>query len=147
MSYHNMLNATYIINVISLGMLLMSACKKHSHLSQSDHLQLRRTSISGSKSGVIDQTRDHVQDAQRPKTYMFKSAVKGDLACYVELISLSTQEVEHYDSGFEWCERPELVGQKVIATFHLITVNDCDSLEPCGRSRETLGLKGLRIIE
>lgn len=133
-----MLTITHYIKIICLAVLLVSGCAPYAHLNQSTPTKPRRLATLDSASEMT---------APQPKTYMFKSAIQGDLACYVELLSLSTQKVEHYDSGFEWCEMPELVGQKIIATFHLITVNECSSIEPCARSREVLGLKEVRIID
>jgi len=80
-------------------------------------------------------------------TYVFESVNQGDLACYVTLLNTSTQKLEHYDSEFDWCHKPELFGQKIKVTFHKIMINDCESIEPCGRSREVVSLKSAQIVD
>jgi hypothetical protein len=61
--------------------------------------------------------------------------VNGDLMCYVDLVD--EQGVErHLGADFEVCaDETQFLGQKVYLTYGELPVNDCQSIEPCGKTR------------
>ena len=62
-------------------------------------------------------------------------------------VNIATQQVAHYDSGFEWCDKPDLVGQTIIATFHTSLIDRFSSIEPCDRLLETVSLQKAQILK
>ena len=128
--------------LISLGLFIGTACMSQRNatmkVTNGSHLDPDHITVIN---------RDDRSTEQRQDTYIFKSAVQGDLACYVELMNIATQKVEHYDSEFEWCDKPDMIGQTIVATFHTIFIDHCGSIEPCGRSQKTVSLQKAQILE
>jgi hypothetical protein len=62
------------------------------------------------------------------------SVVNGDLMCY---ITIDTENGRFSDLGasFNLCQQ-EWVGQKVSVSVKLTRVNDCQSTEPCGKTKD-----------
>ncbi len=62
--------------------------------------------------------------------------VNGDLMCYVTLVD---QENVSYQLGatFEICEETaQFIDQAVQVSYETIAVHDCESAEPCGKTRQ-----------
>ena len=135
------------LSQLTLVIFFSSACVPQQYTLIAPNLSMEHEREQMAGQDHLDQERGQQGRSQHRDTYIIKSVVQGDLACYVELLNVATQEAEHYDSAFEWCERPSLVGQNIIATFHTITVTDCESIEPCGKSRETMSLKTVQVID
>jgi hypothetical protein len=58
----------------------------------------------------------------------------GDLMCYVELID--TRGKQHMlGADFDICQQTKLLNKQVKLTYKRGKVNDCQSAEPCGKSR------------
>ena len=138
------------------GLLIGIGCAQEEPASSSLELTDQRSSLKlSSNTGIFhkkspkphDSLHSPHTDEHKRSTYIFESAEQGDLACYVTLLNTSTQKLEHYDSEFEWCHRPKLIGQTIKATFQQITVNDCESIEPCGQSGTTVSLRSAHIVE
>jgi hypothetical protein len=62
------------------------------------------------------------------------SLTNGDLMCYVKL---EDQRGVRHDLGadFELCNNNKFLNQKVSLTYKRTQVSDCQSAEPCGKSR------------
>ena len=61
--------------------------------------------------------------------------VNGDLMCYVTLVDENNIEHE-VGATFEICENPDrFLNQKVRLSYERVPVNDCESAEPCGKTR------------
>ena len=72
----------------------------------------------------------------QPKVATVERMVNGDLMCYVTLVD--ERGIKHQDVGatFEICENKNtLLNQKVNLVYDKVRVNDCQSAEPCGRTR------------
>jgi hypothetical protein len=58
---------------------------------------------------------------------------RGDLMCYVDLISRGKKH--HIGADFAICERTQFLNRQVKLTYKLIPVNDCKSSnQPCGKT-------------
>ncbi|OUL33663.1 hypothetical protein BV372_15660 [Nostoc sp. T09] len=72
----------------------------------------------------------------QPKIGTVKEIVNGDLKCYVTLVD--EKGVKHnLGATFEVCEKPEtLLNKKVSLDYKIESVSDCQSAEPCGKSKK-----------
>ncbi len=71
-----------------------------------------------------------------PETATLMELVQGDIMCYATLVDEAGTE---YNVGatFEICDQEaELLNQKVRLVYSVENVNDCESNEPCGKTRE-----------
>ncbi|HLP88096.1 MAG TPA: hypothetical protein VK184_05755 [Nostocaceae cyanobacterium] len=71
----------------------------------------------------------------QPKIGTIKELVSGDLKCYVTLVDENGQE-HNLGATFEVCEQQTLVNKKVSLSYSLENVSDCESAEPCGKTRQ-----------
>ncbi|MBW4549161.1 MAG: hypothetical protein KME25_32870 [Symplocastrum torsivum CPER-KK1] len=84
-------------------------------------------------SHVAAQASDSVE---QPEVATVESMVGGDLMCYVTLVD--ENGIRHQDVGatFEMCENQEtFLNKKVNLAYEEVQVNDCQSAEPCGKTR------------
>ncbi|BAQ63886.1 hypothetical protein [Geminocystis sp. NIES-3709] len=73
--------------------------------------------------------------------------VNGDLICYATLIDDNGQE-STMGASFEICEKPDqYLNKKVKLTYELANINDCESNEPCGKTRQELIIIEMETIE
>jgi hypothetical protein len=57
----------------------------------------------------------------------------GDLMCYVEINTRS--KMYQLGADFDICNQTKLLNQQVRLTYQRSKVNDCQSSEPCGKTR------------
>ena len=57
----------------------------------------------------------------------------GDLMCYVDIRSAGKKY--HLGADFSICNQSKFINQQVQLTYKSSKVNDCQSSEPCGKSR------------
>ncbi|MBD2578238.1 hypothetical protein [Oscillatoria sp. FACHB-1406] len=99
--------------------------------------------IVGASSGLLSSIAIDSAHAQNSSNYPRLGTITelqvGDIMCYATVVSDSNQT---YNIGatFEICERAsEILNQRVNLTYNKLSVNDCQSIEPCGKTRlETL---------
>jgi hypothetical protein len=60
--------------------------------------------------------------------------INGDLMCYVDVIDARGKK---YNLGayFEICQQSQFLNKRVQLTYKRGNVNDCQSAEPCGKTR------------
>lgn len=76
-----------------------------------------------------------------------KELVNGDLMCYVTLIDENGEE-NIIGASFEICEQSEkFLDKKVNLTYELANINDCQSNEPCGKTRQEFIIIKMDSIE
>jgi len=79
-------------------------------------------------------------------TGTIKSLVNGDLMCYVTLIDKNGKE-NILGASFEICEQENLyLNNEVKLTYELANINDCQSNEPCGKTRQESIITAIEII-
>lgn len=74
--------------------------------------------------------------ANLPKTGIVKTITNGDLLCYISLVDDKGKQHE-LGADFGICgQEKAYLNKKVRLTYGLANVNDCQSAEPCGKSRQ-----------
>lgn len=72
----------------------------------------------------------------QPQIGTVKEMVNGDLKCYVTLVDEKGTE-HNLGATFEVCEKPETyLNKKVSLTYKIESVSDCQSAEPCGKTKK-----------
>jgi hypothetical protein len=80
-----------------------------------------------------------------PLTGKVTKLTLGDLMCYVDLID--SQGKKHtIGAGFGICDRTELLNKRVRLTYKRVRVNDCQSSEPCGKTRLTNAIVKMTLV-
>lgn len=73
--------------------------------------------------------------------------VTGDLMCYLT-IQDENGETDIVGAGFEFCAEPEeYLNQKANFSYSMETVNDCQNIEPCGKTREAKIITEIEIVD
>lgn len=61
--------------------------------------------------------------------------VMGDLKCYVTLLDMNNVSHE-LGATFEVCNNQSVLNRSVDLSYQTVSVNDCQSNEPCGKTRQ-----------
>ena len=73
----------------------------------------------------------------RPKIATVKSMTNGDIMCYVTLVDRQGKKYRDVGALFEICEKEKtFLNKKVRLSYRKVSVNDCQSAEPCGKTRQ-----------
>ncbi len=114
---------TIAIAICSLGM-----------TSYSNAQQLTSKAVQADIQVKTDQTKQ--TSREQPKVGTVKSMVTGDLMCYLTLVD--ENNVEHQvGADFDICvNKNTYLNRKVRLSYKLVSINDCQSAEPCGRTRK-----------
>ncbi|MDJ0675737.1 MAG: hypothetical protein QNJ36_10215 [Calothrix sp. MO_167.B42] len=82
-----------------------------------------------------NKTNNKSHTSNKPKVATIKNMITGDLKCYLTLVDEKNTERE-IGATFEVCEkRDKLLNKKVNLKYKDIKVNDCESAEPCGKTK------------
>ncbi|MBW4645556.1 MAG: hypothetical protein KME23_21650 [Goleter apudmare HA4340-LM2] len=83
---------------------------------------------------------------KEPKTGTIKEMVNGDLKCYVTLVDENGKQ-HNLGASFDVCAQPKtLVNKKVSLSYSIESVSDCQSAEPCGKSKKELLITKIEIL-
>jgi hypothetical protein len=69
----------------------------------------------------------------------------GDLMCYVDLVDAGGKKYS-LGADFSICDRSEFLNQQVRLTYKKIKVSDCQSAEPCGKSKLKNAIVKMRLV-
>jgi hypothetical protein len=84
--------------------------------------------------------------APLPTSGTILKMTNGDLMCYLELKDSKGKE-QQVGAIFEICEQSQkFLNKKVTLTYKKIRVNDCQSAEPCGKTRKEMLVVKLKLI-
>lgn len=84
---------------------------------------------------VSQPKQDNVVTDLEPEIGTIKAIQSGDLLCYVTFIDETGKERTE-GATFELCEKPEqYLNQRLRLVYGVRNVNDCESNEPCGKTR------------
>lgn len=73
--------------------------------------------------------------------------VTGDLMCYLT-VQDQQGKTDIVGASFEFCAEPEnYLNQKVNFSYSMAKVNDCQSIEPCGKTREVKMITDIEIVD
>ncbi|MDB9453809.1 hypothetical protein [Dolichospermum circinale] len=82
---------------------------------------------------------------QQPKEGRVKEIVNGDLMCYVTLVD--NKGIQHnVGASFEICDEKKFLNKKVRVTYKVESVNDCQSAEPCGKTRKQSIITKMEVV-
>ncbi|AFZ55713.1 hypothetical protein H6G54_21760 [Anabaena cylindrica FACHB-243] len=83
---------------------------------------------------------------QQPQIATVKELVNGDLLCYATLVD--EKGIEHQvGASFEICaEEAKFLNKKVRATYTIESVSDCESAEPCGKTRKESIITKMEVL-
>ena len=75
-----------------------------------------------------------------------KELVNGDLMCYVTLVD--KKGIEHnVGASFDICaDEKKFVNKKVRAVYEIKSVSDCQSAEPCGKTRKESIITKMEVV-
>jgi hypothetical protein len=82
-----------------------------------------------------DASQKSVTSTAFPTTGKLLKLVNGDLMCYVDLVDARGKKYHSLGAGFGICEQTKLLNKRVKLTYKRGNVSDCQSAEPCGKSR------------
>ena len=80
-----------------------------------------------------------------PSSGKLLNLVNGDLMCYVELVDTRGRKF-NLGATFEVCQQTKLLNKRVRLTYKMISVNDCKSAEPCGRTKREKAIVTIRLF-
>ncbi|MFQ4145430.1 hypothetical protein [Chlorogloeopsis sp. ULAP02] len=84
--------------------------------------------------------------SKQPTVGTVKSIQNGDLLCYVSLVDENGKE-HNVGADFEMCAQEKtFLNQKVRIYYEIASVSDCQSAEPCGKSRQESIITKMEII-
>ncbi|TAF04227.1 MAG: hypothetical protein EAZ77_15955 [Nostocales cyanobacterium] len=84
---------------------------------------------------------------KKPQIGTVKELVNGDLLCYVTLVDEQGQE-NRVGASFEICaEERKFLNKKVRVVFTIESVNDCESAEPCGKTRQESIITKMEVLD
>jgi hypothetical protein len=80
--------------------------------------------------------------AKLPRNGTVLNMTNGDIMCYIELRDVSGKK-QTIGADFELCIKPKkFLNRRVQITYQRVKVNDCESAEPCGKTRwETIAVR------
>ncbi|MGB7378513.1 MAG: hypothetical protein WA959_18380 [Rivularia sp. (in: cyanobacteria)] len=82
----------------------------------------------------------------QPKVGTIKEIVQGDLACYVTLIDEQGKE-HNINASFEICpQKEQFLNKKVKLSYEILNFNDCESIEPCGKTKKESAIVKMEVI-
>ncbi|MDZ8187797.1 MAG: hypothetical protein RMX96_23470 [Nostoc sp. ChiSLP02] len=124
--------------------------KSASQQNQSQHENTAITNQSNSKSTSANKanldnqkpTNNSVASEQtaikndNPSFGTIKDMQNGDLKCYVTLADRNGKLYESIGATFDVCEPDKYVNKNVNLFYDLENVNDCQSAEPCGKTKQ-----------
>ncbi len=94
----------------------------------------------------VDSNKSEKKEGKKPKIGTVKKLVNGDLMCYVTLVDKKGTE-HNVGATFEICEQDKkFVDKKVRLVYEIQSVNDCESAEPCGKTRQESLITKMEVI-
>ncbi|WP_414529875.1 hypothetical protein [Nodularia chucula] len=82
----------------------------------------------------------------QPTTGTVKELVTGDIICYATIVDEQGKE-HRVGASFEICaESAKYLNKKVRASYEIASLNDCESIEPCGKTRQESIISQMEIL-
>lgn len=87
------------------------------------------------------------QPANKPAIATIKGVQNGDNLCYVRAVGTNGRVYQNLGATFDICSNSKAyLNRKVKLTYGRVKVNDCQSAEPCGKSRLVTVITGMRRV-
>lgn len=98
------------------------------------------------KNPVKNVSKNLVAGKGQPKIGTIKRIEQGDLACYVNLIDEKGKE-HNISADFEICaDKEKFINKKVKLSYDILNFNDCQSNEPCGKTKKESAIVKMEVI-
>ncbi|MEA5583586.1 hypothetical protein VB620_19865 [Nodularia harveyana UHCC-0300] len=82
-----------------------------------------------------------------PEVVTVKELVTGDISCYATIVDEQGKE-KNVGASFEICaDADKYLNKKVRASYEIASLNDCESIEPCGKTRQESIISEMEILE
>lgn len=86
------------------------------------------------------------QKVQRPTTAKVTGLTNGDLACYVDLVDTRGKSY-NIVGNFDLCSKQKTyLNKRVRLTYGKARINNCQSAEPCGKTRVVTAITRMQVI-
>lgn len=83
----------------------------------------------------------------QPKIGTITGIVIGDIDCNITLKDENGKE-QYLNAIFDVCTEPDkFLNQKVNLSYGVETVSDCESAEPCGKSKQAVLINKIEVID
>ncbi|XDE65263.1 hypothetical protein AB3M80_16690 [Arthrospira platensis BEA 1257B] len=83
---------------------------------------------------------------EQPQMGQVTNIVQGDIMCYVTLKDQMNQE-HQLGATFDICAKAnQFINRRVSLKYSLQNVNDCESIEPCGKTRQELLISSMDVV-
>ncbi len=95
----------------------------------------------------LDNNKNTQKDGiKQPRVGTVTKLVNGDLMCYVTLVD--KKGIEHnVGASFEICaDEKKFVNKKIRAVYKIQSVSDCQSAEPCGKTRKESIITKMEVV-
>jgi hypothetical protein len=87
------------------------------------------------------------QKIQRPSVARVTELSNGDLACYVTLVD-SKRKSYNMVGNFDFCAKEKTyLNKRVRLTYGKTRINDCQSAEPCGKTKVVTAITKMQVIK
>jgi hypothetical protein len=104
------------------------------------------TSSTG-ENNTSTQNTNRVSGNNQPTIATVKELVTGDIICYATLVDDQGKQ-HNIGASFEICAQADkYLNQKVRASYEIASLNDCESAEPCGKSRQESIISQMEILQ
>ncbi|MDM9381210.1 hypothetical protein QUB80_10895 [Chlorogloeopsis sp. ULAP01] len=142
--------------VIACSLILISGCENlqndTSAETQKDTIaevkkdSPQSNSVKTTTSGQDNTVTQKQDSSQQPTVGTVTSMQNGDLLCYVSLVDKSGKE-HNVGADFEICAQEKtFLNRQVRIYYEIASVSDCQSAEPCGKSRKESIITKMEII-
>lgn len=82
-----------------------------------------------------------------PQIATVKSIQNGDNACYVTLVDQKGKTYQSVYANFDICAKEKtFLNKKVRLSYGQGKINDCQSAEPCGKSKQVTLITKMQVI-
>lgn len=99
-----------------------------------------------SNTSTTSQPKLEKNSQKQPRIGTVKELVNGDIMCYVTLVD-EKGKTHNLGADFDICADSETyLNKKVQLTYIVGSVNDCQSAEPCGKSRQEVLINKMEIV-
>ncbi|MUG95714.1 hypothetical protein F7734_26505 [Scytonema sp. UIC 10036] len=124
--------------VVGSAIAVYSGSYSFAHATETKTVKQLQTNIS--EVSVLNKNQQ--KSSAQPTVGTIKELVTGDLMCYVTLLDEKNLE-RRVGASFEICAKEKtFLNKKVRLTYGNARINDCQSIEPCGKTRiETIVTK------
>ncbi|HBE16343.1 MAG TPA: hypothetical protein DEG17_12245 [Cyanobacteria bacterium UBA11149] len=129
-----------------------TAIKSEGNLNQNTSSQSQANGKTNSPNDPESSTQAKINSTEQPtsgklEVGTIKSIVHGDISCYVSLVD-ENGKTHEISASFEACEgKEEILNEKVKLSYEVANLNDCQSAEPCGKTRKETIISKMDVIE